>query len=73
MSLEFLTIPDAPPPPPVSADGSAMKFFMPFNDFSTASVPWDADSCQEYRRLSIGFVEALVGVAGGATVSPVAK
>jgi hypothetical protein len=35
-----------------------VKFFMPFNEFSTSPTPPDADSYREYRRLSIEFIEA---------------
>jgi len=39
-------------------DYFAVRFFMPFDDFTTPSVPKDVDTYQEYRRLSIDFVEA---------------
>ena len=39
-------------------DYSATRFFMPFDDFTTPSVPKDVDTYREYRRLSIEFVEA---------------
>ena len=42
----------------VTDDCSAVRFFMPFNDFSSPSVPRDRDTYKEYRRLSIEFVEA---------------
>jgi len=42
----------------VTADYSAVTFFMPFDDFSTPSVPMSGDAYKEYRRLSIEFVEA---------------
>jgi hypothetical protein len=42
----------------VNSNGSAVRFFMPFDDFNTPSVPQDRDSYREYRRLSIEFVEA---------------
>jgi hypothetical protein len=42
----------------VTEDCSAVKFFMPFDDFSTPSVPMDRDAYEDYRRLSIEFVEA---------------
>ena len=51
--VEFFMLQDL-----VTTDGSAVKFFMPFDDFKTRSVPWDGDSYKEYRRLSIEFVEA---------------
>ena len=39
-------------------DYSAVRFFMPFDDFTTPSVPKDVDAYRGYRRLSIDFVEA---------------
>jgi hypothetical protein len=42
----------------VTEDCSAVKFFIPFEDFSTSSVPRDRDAYEDYRRLSIAFVEA---------------
>jgi hypothetical protein len=42
----------------VIEDCSGVKFFMPFDDFSTPSVPMDRDAYEDYRRLSIEFVEA---------------
>jgi hypothetical protein len=51
--IEFFTLQDL-----VTADASAVKFFMPFDNFRTSAVPWDGDSYREYRRLSIEFVEA---------------
>jgi hypothetical protein len=42
----------------VSADGSAVKFFTPFDDFNDSPVPTDGDAYMEYRRMSIEFVEA---------------
>lgn len=39
-------------------DYSAVRFFMPFDDFTTPSVPTDVDTYRDYRRLSIEFVEA---------------
>lgn len=42
----------------VTDDYSAIKFFMPFDDFRTASVPGDVDTYKEYRRLSIEFIKA---------------
>ena len=45
----------------VDADGSAVKFFMPFDDFNTPSVPRTVEEYVAYRRLSIAFVEARNG------------
>ena len=42
----------------VEEDGSTIKFFMPFDDFQTPSVPGNIEEYAEYRRLSIAFVEA---------------
>jgi len=42
----------------VNADCSHVKFFMPFDDFQTASVPQDDATYREYRRRSIEFIEA---------------
>jgi hypothetical protein len=41
----------------VTDDGSAVTFFMPFDDFKTPSTPKDGDTYREYRRRSIGFIE----------------
>lgn len=35
-----------------------VRFFMPFDDFRTPSVPRDLDTFREYRRRNIEFVEA---------------
>lgn len=42
----------------VDGDGHAVKFFMPFDDFNTPSVPETVEDYVEYRRLSIAFVKA---------------
>jgi hypothetical protein len=42
----------------ITNDRSAVRFFMPFDDFKTPSVPRDCDTYREYRRLSMEFVEA---------------
>jgi hypothetical protein len=42
----------------LTEDGSAIRFFMAFDDFNTSSVPKDRESYREYRRRSIEFVEA---------------
>ena len=42
----------------VGADGSAIKFFMPFDDFNTPSVPSSVEEYVGYRQLSIAFVRA---------------
>ena len=42
----------------VSADCEAVRFFMPFTDFSPPAIPRDLDTYLEFRRLSIEFTEA---------------
>ena len=42
----------------VTKDYAAIKFFMPFDDFRTSSVPRDVKTYKEYRRRSIAFIEA---------------
>lgn len=42
----------------VTDDYTEIKFFMPFDDFQTSSVPREIDTYKEYRRLSIEFIEA---------------
>jgi hypothetical protein len=42
----------------VSSDYEAVRFFMPFSDFSTPAIPSDLDAYLEFRRLSIKFTEA---------------
>ncbi len=42
----------------VTHDCSTVKFFMPFDNFSTPSVPQDRDAYEEYRRRSIEFIQA---------------
>ena len=42
----------------VEADKSTIKFFMPFDDFQTPSVPGNIEEYVEYRRRSIEFVVA---------------
>ena len=37
---------------------SEVRFFLPFDDFRSFSVPRDRDEYQEYRRGSIAFIEA---------------
>ena len=39
-------------------DRTAVKFFLPFDDFSSPSVPRDVATYQEYRHRSIEFVQA---------------
>jgi hypothetical protein len=42
----------------VTDDCAAVTFFMPFDDFRTASAPEDDATYREYRRRSIEFIEA---------------
>lgn len=42
----------------VTDDYAEIKFFMPFDDFKTSSVPRNFDTYIEYRRLSIEFIKA---------------
>src|SRR5262245_10244820 len=42
----------------VTADRTAVTFFMPFDDFRTPSTPEDDATHREYRRRSIEFIEA---------------
>jgi hypothetical protein len=39
-------------------DEFGVRFFMPFDDFCSPSVPADLDTYKEYRRRSIDFIEA---------------
>lgn len=42
----------------VNEDGSAVNFFMSFDDFKTPAVPTDRDTYVEFRRLSMDFIGA---------------
>ena len=42
----------------VSEDYSAVKFFMPFGDFTDSPMPGTVDGYVAYRRLAIEFIEA---------------
>ena len=42
----------------VTQDQSTVNFFMPFDNFSTPSVPQDREAYTKYRRFSIEFIEA---------------
>lgn len=42
----------------VGDDYSAVKNFLPFEDFTTPPVPQDVDAYREYERLSIEFIKA---------------
>ncbi len=51
--VEFFMLQDL-----VTDDCCAVRFFMPFDDFNSPSVPRDGDAYKEYRHLSIEFIEA---------------
>lgn len=51
--VEFFLLQDL-----VTANGEAVRFFMPFDDFRTASVPGDVDTYREFRYRSIAFTRA---------------
>src|SRR5271166_2988709 len=51
--VEFFLLQDL-----VTDDCCAVRFFMPFDDFNTSSVPRDSDAYKEYRHLSIEFIKA---------------
>lgn len=42
----------------LESQGDAVKFFMPFEEFTTSATPSDLESYREYRRRSIDFVQA---------------
>lgn len=42
----------------VTADDSAVRFFSPFENFTTSPVPGDADAYRDYRRLATEFIVA---------------
>ena len=42
----------------VTADGAAVRFFMPFDDFNLPSKPGDVETYRRFRQLSIEFIEA---------------
>jgi hypothetical protein len=42
----------------VNSDYEAVRFFMPFTDFSPPAIPRDLDTYLEFRRSSIKFTEA---------------
>jgi len=51
--IEFFLLQDL-----VSATGTEIDFFMPFDHFSSPSTPADADAYREYRRRSVEFIHA---------------
>lgn len=51
--VEFFLLQDL-----VEDDGSTVRFFTPFADFTTPALPGDVDTYRQYMRSSIEFVEA---------------
>jgi hypothetical protein len=54
--VEFFLLQDL-----VAKDCSAVKFFMPFEDFTTSPLPQSLDGCIAYRQLAVDFIEARNG------------
>ena len=42
----------------VSDDDSALRFFLPFDDFTTPALPNSVDAYRVYRDASVEFIEA---------------
>jgi Family of unknown function (DUF6994) len=42
----------------VTADCSAVKFFMPFEDFNASPLPGNAEAYRAYRQLAVDFIKA---------------
>ena len=42
----------------VTEDCSAVRFFMPFEDFNTSPLPGSMDAYLAYRQLAVDFIEA---------------
>ena len=42
----------------VTEDGSAVRFFAPFEEFTTSPLPGDMDAYRSYRQLAVAFIEA---------------
>ena len=51
--VEFFLLEDL-----VATDGNAVNFFMPFDEFTTSSVPNSLESYMNYRSRTVEFVEA---------------
>ena len=51
--VEFFLLQDL-----VTEDCSAVKFFMPFQDFATSPLPASTEVYRAYRQLAIEFIEA---------------
>jgi len=41
----------------VTEDCSAVRFFAPFEEFTTAPLPGDMDAYRAYRQLAVAFIE----------------
>ncbi len=51
--VEFFLLQDL-----VTEDCSAVRFFMPFEDFNTSPLPASMDAYRAYRQLAVDFIEA---------------
>ena len=51
--VEFFLLQDL-----VSEDFSKVRFFMPFDNFTTSALPKTVESYEEFRKRSIAFIEA---------------
>ena len=51
--VEFFLLQDL-----VTEDCSAVKFFTPFEDFTTSPLPASIEAYRAYRQLAIEFIEA---------------
>jgi hypothetical protein len=51
--VEFFLLQDL-----VTEDCSAVRFFTPFEDFSTSPLPGSMDAYRAYRQLAVAFIEA---------------
>ena len=51
--VEFFLLQDL-----VTDDCSSVRFFTPFDNFTTLPLPESCEAYYEYRRLAIGFIEA---------------
>jgi hypothetical protein len=51
--VEFFLLQDL-----VTEDYSAVRFFTPFEDFTTSPLPQSLDGYNEYRRRAMKFIEA---------------
>jgi hypothetical protein len=51
--VEFFLLQDL-----VTENCSAVRFFMPFEDFTTSPLPEGLEAYRSYQRLAVGFIEA---------------